>query len=250
MTSFLDDLPLMEHGDFVAELAGGKTVRNIDGSPVASDVIELAVDFGFGNGIEGGGGFVENDEGRILIKSAGKSDLLGFAAGDVDTFGVVILIEIGIQLVGKSVKTVSKAGFDEAIGHQIGIIITSRCYILTQLQCEQAEVLKDHREDHHIVEVVIFADVNTVQEDNSLGGIVEAAQKLDEGGLTRAVHAHHGQSTANLEFHIDMTEGILLASRIFEGHVAEFHFVVVVAALFYSKGALVHIVRNIQKFKY
>lgn len=67
MASFLDDLPLVEDGDLVAELAGGEAVGNIDGSLIAGYVVELAVDLSLGNGVECGGGFVEDDEGSILV---------------------------------------------------------------------------------------------------------------------------------------------------------------------------------------
>ena len=99
MASFLDDLPLMEYGDLVAELAGGQTVGNIDSSLITGDVIELALDFSLGNGVEGSGGFVEDDEGRVLIKRPSESDLLRFAAGDLHASGLKILIKRGMDTV-------------------------------------------------------------------------------------------------------------------------------------------------------
>ena len=53
MGALLDDRALMEHGDFIAELAGRQSVGDIDGRFVAGDIIELGIDLRFCNGVKG-----------------------------------------------------------------------------------------------------------------------------------------------------------------------------------------------------
>lgn len=52
VTTLLDDRALVEHGDLVAEFAGGQAVGDIDGSLIACDLIELAVDLRLGDGVQ------------------------------------------------------------------------------------------------------------------------------------------------------------------------------------------------------
>ena len=52
VTALLDDRSLVEHGDLVAEFAGGQSVGDIDGGLIACDLIELTVDLRLGNGVE------------------------------------------------------------------------------------------------------------------------------------------------------------------------------------------------------
>lgn len=72
MGSLLDHLTVAEHGDFVAEPAGRQPVADVDGRAVAGNGVELLVDLRLGNGVKGSGGFVQNDEGRVLVKAPGQ----------------------------------------------------------------------------------------------------------------------------------------------------------------------------------
>ena len=90
MGSLLDHLTVAEHGDFVAEPAGRQPVADVDGRAVAGNGVELLVDLRLGNGVKGSGGFVQNDEGRVLVKRR-------LAAGD--------RIELPVELIfGNGVK--------------------------------------------------------------------------------------------------------------------------------------------------
>ena len=76
VTALLNDRALVEHGDLVAEFAGGQAVGDIDGSLIACDLIELAVDLRLGDGVQRRRRLFEDDEGRVLIERAGNGDLL------------------------------------------------------------------------------------------------------------------------------------------------------------------------------
>ena len=67
----------------VTEFAGGQAVGDIDGSLIACDLIELAVDLRLGDGVQRRRWLVEDDEGRVLIERAGNGDLLRLAAGNI-----------------------------------------------------------------------------------------------------------------------------------------------------------------------
>ena len=84
MGALLDDGTLMENGDLVAEFAGGEAVADVDGGLVAGDVVELRVDLGFCDGVQCGGGLIQDNERCILVQCPGNGDLLRLAAGDGD----------------------------------------------------------------------------------------------------------------------------------------------------------------------
>ena len=83
VAALLDDRALVEHGDLVAEFAGGQAVGDIDGSLIACDLIELTVDLRLGDGVQCRRRLVEDDEGRVLVERAGNGDLLRLAAGNI-----------------------------------------------------------------------------------------------------------------------------------------------------------------------
>ena len=70
--ALLGHCAIVKHGDFVAEFAGGQAVADIDSRLISGDVIELTADLRFRNGVKGCGGFVQNDEGCILIQRMGQ----------------------------------------------------------------------------------------------------------------------------------------------------------------------------------
>ena len=50
----------------------------------AAEGVYAVLDFGFGLGVQGAGGFVEDEEAGIFVEFAGYGDPLSLAAGDVD----------------------------------------------------------------------------------------------------------------------------------------------------------------------
>ena len=59
-------------------------MRYEDYSLVAAEGVNAGLDFGLGLGVEGTGGFVEDEETGVLVEFAGDGDALSLAAGDVD----------------------------------------------------------------------------------------------------------------------------------------------------------------------
>lgn len=51
MCTGLDDMPLVEHGDTVAEAAGGQSVTDVDGGLVLYDLVELRVNLVLRDGV-------------------------------------------------------------------------------------------------------------------------------------------------------------------------------------------------------
>ena len=60
----------------------------------------------------------------------------------------------------------------QAVGGTGGIIMLGRGNILAQRQGEQLEILEHHREDIHVLIVAVLTDVDAVEQDDTLGGVV------------------------------------------------------------------------------
>ena len=78
MRSALDNLPVIEYDDFIAELAAAHAVRDEDGSFIFDQLIEVFIDFRFRQRIQRRGGFVQNDDRRVFIQCPCNRRLLRF----------------------------------------------------------------------------------------------------------------------------------------------------------------------------
>ena len=81
MRAAVDYIALIQDDDLIAVADRGKAMCNDDaGDAARNDRID---DFIFGPGIKGGGGFIKNDDSRILRKDAGNFNPLALTAGEV-----------------------------------------------------------------------------------------------------------------------------------------------------------------------
>ena len=210
MGALLDHLAVVKDCNLVAEPAGGQSVADVDGGFVRCNLVEFCVNLGFGDGVQGCGGFIQNQEGSVLVEGAGDGDFLGLAARNLYPFRVKLLVQRRIQAVGQGVQPVAEGGFVQAVGGPGRVVLPCAGHILPQGEGQQLEILEHHREQSQVIPVVVFADVDAVQEDLAFGGVVEAAHQLDEGGFARTVLAHHRQPAAHLELHVDVAQGPLV----------------------------------------
>ena len=248
MRAALDDAAVVEHGDAVAEAAGGKAVADVDRGPVADDLVELLVDLHLGDRVERGGRLVEHDERRVHVERAGERDLLRLAARDLHALLVEVLVELRLEAVRKLREAVAETSLLQAGLCALGVVLHGGRHVLAEGEGEQLKVLKHDREQRDVLVVVVLADVDAVEQDRALGGVVEAAEQLDERRLARAVFADDREPLADAELHRDMAQRVVLGAGVAERNVAEFDLVVAVAALLGRQAALIHLARRVEEF--
>ena len=137
-------------------------MADVDGGLVARNLVKLGVDLRLGNRVERGCRLVEDDERRIFVERTGDGDLLRLAAGNLHTLVGKVLVELGVQPLGQPLQPLAKASVNQRLLHPLAVIVGRARHVLAQRLGEQLEVLEHHREDVHVLAVVVFADVDAV----------------------------------------------------------------------------------------
>ena len=81
MGALLDQPPVFQHYDLAGNGGGGKAMGDEDGGLVTAQGIKLAEDLLLGNGVQRGGGLIQNKDVRIAVKGARHRQLLPLTAG-------------------------------------------------------------------------------------------------------------------------------------------------------------------------
>ena len=138
-------------------------MRNVNGGLVADHVIELFVDLRLGDGVERGGRLVENEEGRVLIERAGDGDLLPLAAGDLDAVLVKIAEEARLRPERQRFEPVAEARlFERGLGSR-AVLFRRGGHVLPERERQQLKVLEYNGEHVHILSVIIFPNIDTIE---------------------------------------------------------------------------------------
>ena len=145
---------------------------DIDGSLIACDLIELAVNLRLGDGVQRRRWLVEDDEGRVLIECAGNGDLLRLAAGNLDPVLGEIFVKHGVQTLFHRCKTVCEACIDQRLLCPVTVIFHAARHIVAQGLADELEILKYHGKYSHVIVIAGLADVDAVEQDDTLGGVV------------------------------------------------------------------------------
>lgn len=83
MAPLLDNLPILQHGYHVRALDGGQPVSHHDGGPPLHDPVERLLDHPLRLDVEGAGGLVEQQDGRVFDDGSSDGHALLLAAGEL-----------------------------------------------------------------------------------------------------------------------------------------------------------------------
>lgn len=223
MGALLEDGAVFEDEDAVGHADGGEAVGDEDGHAVAGEFGETEEDVVFGAGVEGGGGLVEDDELGVAHVGAGEGDFLPLAGG-----------EVGAAVEAPAEHVVVAAGElgGDGVGEGFFGGVTDAGEVVEGVDVAEADVfLEEHVVTHVVLEDDadlaaqgvdgIVAEIDTVEEDDAVVGIVEAGEEFDEGGFAGAVFADKGEALLRVEAEAEVAEGEAAGAGIAEGDVAE-----------------------------
>lgn len=158
-------------------------MRDDDGGAVFGELLEGFLDDILALVIEGAGGFVEDQDRRVLKEDAGDRETLLLAAGELDA----ALTDIGVIAVRKfhyEVVSIGElGGFDYLFAGRAGFAVA---YVLDDGSGEEVDVLLD---DTDLIAEALdgdVADVFAVDLYCALGYVVKARDQAAESRLSAA----------------------------------------------------------------
>ena len=199
-----DDSSIVEDEDSLGAADGAEAVGDDDGGLAGEKFVEGLLDLLFALGVEGGGGFVEDQDRSVAEEGAGEGDALFLTAGEAGAFladdGLVAVVEIDDELVGKGVA----GGFFDLLA---GGIETANANVLDDGVVEEDRILRDQRD--RVVESFLFdlTDVASVDPKSAPLDVVETADEVGEGRFSGATGADEGDDLAAFDGQVHILQG-------------------------------------------
>ncbi len=97
--------------------------------------------------------------------------------------------------------------------------------------------------------IPVLTDINAIEGNGSLGGIVEAAEQFNESSLSRSVGADYGQPLTTAQLNGYIFERIFSGARVSKTDMVEGKYIVVIVTLFRGQRTLVFGIGQIQEGK-
>ncbi len=198
--ALFDDLALIQDVDAVGAADGAETVGDDDGGASVEETFEGLLDLGFGDGIDIGGGFIQDEDAGGGEHGAGDADELALAEGEIDAAflnaGLVAIRQgadkiVGVGLAGDFLNLL-RGGGGQAVADIFG---------------DGAGEEEGHLGDDADLAVEgglgDGANVDVVDEDGAFGDFVETGDEVGDGGFTGAGGTDDGDDFGGLDDHID-----------------------------------------------
>ena len=188
-------------GDFIA--VGDED----DGFAVGVELVEEVEDFEAGLGIEVAGGFVGEDEERVVDEGAGDGDALLLAAGELLGAVVEAMAEADELREGDAVFVA--VGEIAALVKERDVDVLDDRELVDEVVGLEDEAERAAAEGGELV-VVHGGDVLAAEKIFAGGGAVEAAEDVEESRFARTRRAHDGDVGAGFDDEADAAQGVNL----------------------------------------
>ena len=198
---FHDDDALGAGGDFIA--VGDED----DGFAVGVEFVEEVEDFEAGLGIEVAGGFVGEDEERVVDEGAGDGDALLLAAGEL--LGTVIEAMAEADELREGDAVCVAVGEVAALIKERDVDVLDDGELVDEVVGLEDEAERAAAKGGELV-VIHRGDVLPAEEIFAGGRAVEAAEDVEEGGFSRAGRAHDGDVGTGFDDETDAAERVNL----------------------------------------
>ena len=188
--------PFVHHDDLVGALHGREAVGDDQRGASFDHAAERVAHAEFGFRVHAGGGFVEDQDLRLVGQGAGERDELLLAGGERRA----ALADFFVEALGQGADEVGEVHvfgglFDVCVLNALG----AEADISADGSAEQEWILKDDAEAAAQVGEVHFFDIDAVDSDGAFLDVVETHQQGDERGLAGAGVADYGDGFAGLD---------------------------------------------------
>ena len=136
--SLFDEFSVVEDADAVCLLHGGEAVCNDKAGAVRAQVFKRLLDKAFGGVVEGGGGFVEQQQRGIFQQRAGDGKALFLAAGKA----AAALAGDGVEAVGAGANEAGGvSGFEGGPDFLVGGVLPGEIALILRGESATSEIL-------------------------------------------------------------------------------------------------------------
>ena len=193
MGAGIGDFTLGHDDDEVGGEDGGEAVGDGDDSFTGGEFFQGGLDHTFAFGVQGGGGFVQEEDGGVLEQSAGDGEALLLSAGEFAAF----VADDGLVAFG--------LGEDEVVGERLpggfldfrfGCIGSAEEDVVVDGVVEKEGVLRDDADVFPQGIMRDAAQIASVEEDGSVLRIVKTEDEGEHGALARTTGADQGDALA------------------------------------------------------
>ena len=184
--------------------------------PAANDGVDGALDLLLGDGVDRGCGLVQNQNPGITENGAGKAQKLLFTGGEK----VPALPHVGVQALFQPVhKVLGRDQFQRPVNLLRGGFRVPVEQILPDGSGEELRRLENIADRGVQPELGALAGVPPVDQDAAMGGLIEAADQIGEGGLPCPGLSDDGKAGPEGNFQIKMLQHGLFPVGIAEADV-------------------------------
>ena len=177
------------------------------------------LDLGLGHGIHRGGGFVQNEDPGICQHCPCKGDQLLFTGRQqVAAFAYIriqTLLQVGDHILGRHRP-------DGILDLLLGGVGIAHQQVLPDGAGEQMGRLQHAANSAVEPKLGTFPGIPSVNEQRALGGLVEAAHQVRQGGFACAGLTYDGQVGAEGDLQREVFQHRFLTVGIAEGHILKF----------------------------
>ena len=223
MGAVFDDFAVVHDNDAVHLAQGGQSVGDGDDGFAAHDAFQRFLDGLFAFAVEGGGGFVQNQDRGVFEDGAGDADALFLAAGEFDAaladmgFVGCALLVVG-EVLDEVVGAGAGSGFDDVLHFCAGLAVAD---VLQHRAVEQVTVLCDNGDVFAQAFLLNVCDVLGADGDFSGGDVVGADEQAGDGRFSCAAAPDKSDFLACGDGEVEVLEDRLSGLAVVEGYVFE-----------------------------
>src|SRR5690606_486835 len=199
--AILYDPAVAQHDDPVEARQGRQAMRHRHYRPVVHQIVERYLNLGFGLGIEGRRGLIEDQNRCILEKRPGDAEALALTAGKhhatLADKGVVALRQIADEAVA---ERITRSLYDFLVGRS-GAAVAD---VLADTAVEQCGFLRHHGDLLAQAVLADAANVLTVDEDTPVTYVIEALDEVDQRRFACPGRAHHTDLLSGGDMQVQM----------------------------------------------
>ena len=203
MAAALDDAALLQDHDAVCVADSGEAVGDDEAGAAVHQAVHAALHQSLGAGVDGGSSLIEDEHRRVGDGCAGDGQQLTLALRQVRAVagqhGVVALGQALDEAVG-----VGQTGCGDAL--LVGGLQTAIADVLHDRAGEQVGILQHDAQRAAEVGFLDLVDVDAVVPDLAVLDVVEAVDKVGDGGLAGTGGADEGDLLARTAIEVDVVQ--------------------------------------------